>query len=102
VLVNIVTVYVKTEHVADFIAATLRNHEASRREPGNRRFDVLVSEEDPARFVLYEVFDSKAAVEEHRRAAHTLEWKTAVEPWFAKPRETVWHTVVAPLDRAAW
>jgi quinol monooxygenase YgiN len=66
-VVNVVTVYVKPECVADFIVATLRNHGLSRQEPGNRRFDVLRAEADPNRFVLYEAFDSMDAVEAHLR-----------------------------------
>ncbi len=33
-VVNVVTVHVKAEHVQDFIAATLENHRGSRAEPG--------------------------------------------------------------------
>jgi (4S)-4-hydroxy-5-phosphonooxypentane-2,3-dione isomerase len=51
--VTLVQVNVKPEHVDDFIAATKRNHEASVREPGNRRFDVLQASDDPTRFILY-------------------------------------------------
>jgi autoinducer 2-degrading protein len=101
-LVNVVTVFVKPEHVAEFIAATRKNHEGSRAEPGNHRFDVLQSSEDPARFLLYEVFADKAAVEAHRLTPHYQAWRAAVEPWMAKPREGRWHGVIAPQDSAAW
>jgi autoinducer 2-degrading protein len=101
-IVNVVTVHVKPEHVPEFIAATLKNHQGSRREPGNRRFDVLRSDEDPNRFLLYEVFDSQAAVEEHRRTPHYLEWKQSVEAWMTKPREPRWHSILAPLEESAW
>ena len=46
---------VKPAHVDNFITATRRNHEASVKEAGNRRFDVLQSGDDATRFVLYEV-----------------------------------------------
>ena len=101
-VVNVVTVHVKPAFVSEFIAATLANHALSRQEPGNRRFDVLRADTDPNRFVLYEAFDSMEAVQAHRRASHTQEWKTQVEPWMAQPRESHWHTVLAPADRAAW
>ena len=52
--VTLVHVKVKPEHVADFIAVTRANHEASVREAGNRRFDVLQSPDDPTSFILYE------------------------------------------------
>ena len=35
-----VTIFVKPENVADFIAATLDNARNTRKEPGNLRFDV--------------------------------------------------------------
>ncbi len=48
--VTLVDVRVRTEAVDAFIAATRANHAASVQEPGNRRFDVLQSPEDPTRF----------------------------------------------------
>jgi autoinducer 2-degrading protein len=101
-IVNVVAVHVKPEHIEEFIAATRKNHEGSRREPGNFRFDVLQSQDDPSRFTLYEVFAGEAAVEAHRKAAHYLEWRAAVEPWMAKPREGRFHRVVAPENSDAW
>ncbi len=101
-LVNVVTIHVQTEHISEFINATLKNHLGTRQEPGNRRFDVLRSDEDSDRFLLYEVFVSKEAVEAHRRTPHYLEWKQAVEPWMVKPREPKWHSILAPLDETAW
>jgi len=41
--VTIVHIRVKPEHVDAFVAATKLNHEASVKEPGNRRFDILLS-----------------------------------------------------------
>lgn len=101
-LVNIVNVQVKPEHVGDFIAASRKNHQGSRGEAGNRRFDVLQSADDPTRFVLYEAFDSPEAVEAHRRTPHYLEWKSAVESWMAKPREGRTHRIIAPDLPSAW
>ncbi len=103
-IVNVVHVQVKPGHEADFIAATLKNHKGTRTEPGNRRFDVLQSAEDPARFLLYEAFESPEAVEAHRKTPHYLAWRAAVEPWMAKPREGRSHRVIAPdPDQAsAW
>lgn len=101
-IVNVVTVHVKAEHIPEFIAATVKNHEGSRREPGNHRFDVLQSAEDPGRFMLYEIFASPEAVEAHRRTPHYLEWRAAVDPWMAKPRVLDAHKIIAPSDSAAW
>ena len=101
-IVNIVHVQVKPGFEAEFISATLKNHKGSRTEPGNRRFDVLRSAEDPSRFVLYEVFDSPEAVEAHRKTPHYLEWRAAVEPWMAQPRVGKSHSVIAPESPSGW
>ena len=45
-----------------FRAASLANAEASRREPGVVRFDLLADREDPSRFLLVEIYrDAEAA-----------------------------------------
>jgi autoinducer 2-degrading protein len=101
-IVNIVQVQVKSGHEEAFIAATRKNHAGSRQEPGNLRFDVLRSAEDPSRFVLYEAFASPEAVEAHRKTTHYLEWRAAVEPWMAVPRVGKSHSVIAPEGPADW
>ena len=58
--VTIVYVTVKPEHIDDFIDASRLNHESSVTEPGNRRFDVLQSADDPSQFVLYEAYENAA------------------------------------------
>lgn len=86
--VTLVHVHVKPEHLAEFIAATRANHEASIREPGNVRFDVLQSTDDPTRFVLYEAYLDEEAAAAHKRTDHYLEWRSTVEPWMAEPRRS--------------
>ena len=101
-IVTTVSVQVKPEHVENFIAATLDNHRNSIQEPGNLRFDVLRSRKDPCRFTLYEAYASDADAEAHKKTAHYLRWRTAVEPWMASPREGLPHDVVAPTDVKLW
>lgn len=101
-LVTLVTVHVKEEHVDDFISATLKNHEQSIQEDGNMRFDVLQSNEDRCRFTLYEAYESEAASKAHKDTAHYLAWRDAVADWMAKPREGAPHQVIAPKERAKW
>lgn len=87
--VTLVHVHVKSEHVDDFLAATRENHEQSVREPGNRRFDVLQSADDPTRFVLYEAYASAADAAAHKETPHYLKWRDAVAGWMADPRQGV-------------
>jgi (4S)-4-hydroxy-5-phosphonooxypentane-2,3-dione isomerase len=101
-IVTTVTIYVMEEHIDEFIEATLDNHMNSRKEPGNIRFDVLQSTNDPSRFTLYEVFKSKEDIEAHRTTAHYLRWRARVDGWMAKQREGVPHQIIAPKEIDAW
>lgn len=101
-IVNIVTVHVKPEHINDFVQATIENHKNSTKEPGNLRFDVLQCKDDPAKFILYEAYISQEAALEHKNTAHYATWKDTVAPWMAKPREGITYTVLAPTEVALW
>lgn len=87
--VTLVHVHVKPEHIDDFIAATKLNHETSIQEAGNRRFDVLQSPENSARFILYEAYLSGEDAAAHKQTAHYLAWRDAVADWMAEPRQGV-------------
>ncbi len=84
--VTLVHVRVRSEAVAAFIAATRANHEASVREPGNRRFDVLQDPADPCRFLLYEAYADPADAAAHKGTPHYLAWRDAVADMMAEPR----------------
>lgn len=84
--VTLVTVRVRPERTDDFIAATRANHLASVQEPGNRRFDVLQSADDPVNFILYEAYVSAADAAAHKQTAHYLAWRERVAAWMAEPR----------------
>jgi autoinducer 2-degrading protein len=86
-----VTVHVKPEFVDRFIEATLDNARNTRREPGNVHFDVSRAEDDPNRFLLYEVYHTKDGFTAHQLTAHYLRWKAAVADWMAQPRQGVRH-----------
>lgn len=96
--VTLVHVSVKPAHIDDFIAATARNHAASVQEPGNRRFDVLQSANDPAHFVLYEAYASAADAAAHKQTAHYLAWRDAVADWMAEARRGVPYQGLYPHD----
>lgn len=84
--VMLVHVQVKPEHIHEFIEATRENHEASIREAGNRRFDVLQSSEDPGQFILYEAYASGEDAAAHKQTTHYLRWRERVAEWMEEPR----------------
>ncbi|HWE02772.1 MAG TPA: antibiotic biosynthesis monooxygenase [Tepidisphaeraceae bacterium] len=86
-----VTVYVKPEYVKDFIEATLDNARNTRQETANARFDVLQTQDDPTRFLLYEAYHAKEGFAQHQTTAHYARWKEAVAPWMAQPRQAAKH-----------
>ncbi|HET9749603.1 MAG TPA: putative quinol monooxygenase, partial [Casimicrobiaceae bacterium] len=71
-IVYVVTVefVVHPERVADFREKVVANARASRAERGCRQFDVCVARDDATRIFLYEVYDDRAAFDEHLRTAH--------------------------------
>ena len=101
-IVTVVNVFVKPDHVDAFLAATLENARLSIQEKGNLRFDVLRRREDPCAFTLYEAYETDEAAAAHKTTAHYLKWRKTVESWMAKPREGIAHDVCAPQDPAAW
>ncbi|MEJ2346060.1 MAG: antibiotic biosynthesis monooxygenase [Gammaproteobacteria bacterium] len=98
---TLVYVHVKPEHLQAFVDATRKNHEASVREPGNLRFDVLQQQDDPTRFVLYEAYTGADAAAVHKQTAHYLEWRRTVADWMAEPRRGVVHDGLFPAGEQA-
>ncbi|HLV30125.1 MAG TPA: antibiotic biosynthesis monooxygenase [Chitinispirillaceae bacterium] len=95
-VVTTVSVHVKPEHINDFIAATIKNHEASINEPGNRRFDVLQSCDDPAAFLLYEAYDTEEAAAAHKKTTHYEQWRNVVADWMEIPRKGTPYKAIRP------
>ena len=88
-IATLVFVDVKPENVEDFRKITLYNHENSRKEAGNVRFDVLQDNNAPTKFVLYEVFESDEAAAFHKTTEHYLKWRETVAPYMASPRKAI-------------
>lgn len=84
-----VTVHVKPGHEQDFAEAIHKNHLGTVKEPGALRFDVLQAEDDPAHFVLYEVYRDKQAFQAHQTTEHYLTWRDTVTDWMARRRQAV-------------
>ena len=97
-LVVHVHVQVKPECLEAFRAATLANAQASVKEPGSARFDVVQQADDPTRFVLVEVYRDEQAPAKHKETAHYAAWRDAVAPMMAQPRSSVKFTNIFPSD----
>ena len=101
-IVTCVTIFVKKDHIDNFIAATVKNHDASIKESGNMRFDFLQCREDPCRFLLYEAYETEAAARAHKETEHYRAWRDTVADWMERPREGIAHLVIRPSDRKLW
>jgi autoinducer 2-degrading protein len=99
-IVTIVHVHVKAEHIDDFIKASRDNHLGSIREPGSFRFDILQDDKDPGKFILYEAYEGEQDILAHRETIHYIKWRDAVAPWMAKPREGIRHRMLFPETRS--
>ena len=87
---------VKPEFIDAFRRATEENARESVKEPGIARFDVVQQSDDPARFVLVEVYRTPAAPSAHKDTAHYQVWRDEVAGMMAEPRTSVKYTNVFP------
>ncbi len=94
-----VFVQVKPEHLEAFKATTLENARNSVQEPGIARFDVIQQADDPARFVLVEVYRTSADPAKHKETAHYNQWREVCEPMLAEPRTRIVYSNVFPPDQ---
>jgi autoinducer 2-degrading protein len=94
-----VFIQVKAEHVEAFKLATIENARNSAKEPGIARFDFLQQEDDPARFMLSEVYRDAEAVVAHKETPHYLKWSEQTADMFAVPRSRTRYVNVFPGDQ---
>jgi quinol monooxygenase YgiN len=95
-----VHVHVKADSVEAFKKATIANAQASRKEPGIARFDLLEQSGDPTRFVLVEAYRTADAPAAHKETRHYKIWRDAVADLMAEPRQSVTFQNVDPGDSA--
>ncbi len=101
-IVTCVHVKVRPENIQEFIEAITENHNGSAQEPGNLRFDVLQQADDPARFMIYEAYDSEEAVRIHKETAHYLKFRDTVQGFMAENRYGVRYNVIEPSEKSQW
>lgn len=93
-----VHVHVKPEFVEGFLRASLENAKNSVQEPGVARFDVIQEIDDPARFILVEVYRTPEDPSKHKETAHYGKWRDAVAEMMAVSRHSVKYGNIFPDD----
>jgi (4S)-4-hydroxy-5-phosphonooxypentane-2,3-dione isomerase len=96
-----VHVHVKPDQVEAFKTATIENAQHSLKEPGIARFDVMQHQDDPAKYILVEVYRSPEDSARHKETAHYRKWRDAVAPMMAEPRTSTKFTNIYP-DEQGW
>ena len=96
-----VFIHVKPDRIEDFKKATLENARNSVLEPGIARFDVVQHLEDPARFILVEVYRTPEDPARHKETAHYQTWRDTVEDMMAESRTSIKLTNLFP-DEKGW
>lgn len=95
--------HVKPEFVDEFKALCVENARNSVQEPGIARFDVIQQADDPARFVLVEVYRTPDAPAKHKETGHYAAWAEAVaaRDMLVEPRSKLVYDNVFP-DEDGW
>ena len=95
--VLIVEFDVKPEHLSQFNELIAVNAKASvADEPGCRQFDVMHNQDNPNHIVLYEVYDSPEAFQDHMGRKHTQTFLAAAKPLITKQTAYKLKRTVAP------
>jgi autoinducer 2-degrading protein len=100
-LITHVHVHVKPDSIEAFKQATVENARQSVQEPGIARFDVIQSADDPARFILVEIYRTAEAPAQHKETAHYQTWRAAVAPMMQEGRTSQQFRNIFPED-AGW
>jgi quinol monooxygenase YgiN len=94
--VLVVNLRIKKDSVEKFMAECLKNGKAAREtEPGCRQFDIVADPNDPARAMLYEVYDDEKAFEAHQQTPHFKHYLAHALPYL-ESRERHVYARIAP------
>ncbi len=91
--------HVKPEYIEAFRNASMENAGNSVQEPGVARFDVLQQANEPAQFLLVEIYRTADDQMKHRETAHYLKWRDSVAEMMAEPRTALRYINVFPEDQ---
>jgi quinol monooxygenase YgiN len=98
-LIVLVHVRVKPECIEAFKTATIANAAASVQEAGIARFDVIQQNDDPARFILVEIYRTSEAPISHKDTEHYRTWRDTVADMMAEPRIGYKYSNIFPGDQ---
>ena len=96
-----VDIHIKPEFLDAFRVATIDNASNSVKEAGIARFDFIQRSDDPARFVLVEVYRTPADADLHKQTTHYARWRDTVADMMAEPRSRHEYTNILP-DENGW
>jgi len=86
--------HIQEEHVERFREITIQNAEASRKEDGCVRFDILQQDDDPTRFTFIEMFKSREDGAAHLETNHFKKWLEEAPALMVEPRtRAIYHDV---------
>ena len=81
------------DRTGEFRRMVLKHAENSLGEAGCLRFEVTVSEEDPARFFIYEAYEDSAALEIHRKQPYLAEFREKSAPLVKARKLATWNAL---------
>jgi (4S)-4-hydroxy-5-phosphonooxypentane-2,3-dione isomerase len=82
--VNLVELDIVPSEMDKFMAAIKENGAAAVTEPGCREFAIAVSAKEPNHVLLFEVYDSAAALDTHRATDHFKKYQATTANMVAK------------------
>ncbi len=94
--VQLVHFEVKPGLIDRFLEVFRVNIVGTRQEPGSIRFDLLQSADDENTFMMYEVFESEAALEAHRDTDHYRTTVEGLDGLLVRPRSKTFLRLAMP------
>ncbi|PWJ42349.1 putative quinol monooxygenase [Sediminitomix flava] len=100
--IRIIKLYIDPNHLDTFREVTKKNFEASIKEEGVIRFDIMEDAERVGEYTILEVFKSSEDREKHFTTAHFKEWDKVAVPLFIAPLESRQYNSVFPDVESDW
>ncbi|MBN2814909.1 MAG: antibiotic biosynthesis monooxygenase [Bacteroidales bacterium] len=80
-------VFVKPDHVADFVTAAKAMVDSSNMEPGCISYQLFRHAYDSTQFIFVEEWKDQAAIDAHFAMPYFVTWGPKTNEWMAKPAE---------------